>query len=212
MKLTIKIKKPDLAFLQRGKNFENIFNGILIKTSKQVGLEIVKLMRKTMETGGYAPNESKYLFWKTTSGYGTEPLFRTNLLANSIASETKINLPNSIGGEVGWHSGARYPGNLQSRQWKRGVPKRRKKDLGIPFEVEFKSHYDTNTLAQVAAWNEFGAWNGVEGEKRQERPFVKDTFAEAVDIVYERYVDATHKAFARVYGGKSKSGASGVPF
>lgn len=56
MKLTIKIKKPDLAFLQRGKNFENIFNGILIKTSKQVGLEIKKAMRSTMENGGWDAN------------------------------------------------------------------------------------------------------------------------------------------------------------
>lgn len=186
----------------------------------------------------------EYAAWKATHGYNTDPLFRTNLLANSIASELKINLPNSIGGEVGWHSGARYPGKLQGRQWSRGVPRRRRKDLGTPnTEAGSMSHHDTNFLAQVALWNETGAGqrsnvseksydvkNGRTPKGTQKwrtktrmikeitrtgriaRPFVSTTTTEVTDIVYERYVDATHKAFARVYGGKSKSGASGVPF
>lgn len=244
MKLTIKIKKPDLKFLQRGKNFENIFNAVLIRTSKQLGKEIVKAMRNIMESGEWEPNEPEYAAWKATHGYATEPLFRTTLLAKSIASGMKINLPNSIGGEVGWHTGARYPGNLQMRQWARGVPKRRKKNLGLPTETPRMSHSDTNYLAQVARWNEDGAGqiskfheeqyqvkNGLTKKGTQKfrmktrvtkellrlgrlpRPFVATTREEVADIVYERYVDATRKAFARIYGGKNILGDySSVPF
>jgi hypothetical protein len=158
MKLKIKINRDSLKFLQRGKNFENIFNGVLIKSSKQLGVEIKKIMQETMKSGGWEANEPKYKAWKAASGYSTNPLHRTNLLSNSIAHELKISLPNSIGGEVGWHSGARYSGNLGKRQWTRGVPKRRKSNLGSPdTEVSRFSHSDTNFLAQVAKWNEDGA-------------------------------------------------------
>lgn len=235
MKLKLKINKADLKFLDRGRNFENIFNGVLIRSSKQLGAEIVKIMRDVMKDGGWGSNEPKYKDWKAMHGYGTNPLFRTSLLYNSIASEVKINLPSSIGGEVGWHPGARYPGNLEKRQWTRGVPKRRKKDLGAPDTGSSRfSHSDTNFLAQVAKWNEGGAEqvathrteqnqvrNGLTRRSTQKhriktrtisttirqgrppRPFVATTRDEVIDLVFERYVDATKKGLARIYGGKN---------
>jgi hypothetical protein len=157
MKLKIGVKKSSLKFLARARNFENILNGALIRASKESGAEIVKIMKEIMKVTPWAKNDPQYKAWKASHGYATDPLFRTNLLYNSVSHETIVNLPKKIGGEVGWHSGARYGGNLGQRQWTRAVPKRRKKDLGPPdTEVGRYSHKDNNYLAQVAEWNEYG--------------------------------------------------------
>ena len=169
MKLSIKIRKEDLSFLQRGRNFENTFNGVLIKTSKAIGKEIVNELKSTMDNNGYDPNTPEYAAWKSLYGYDSRPLFKTNMLYKSIASEVKIALPNSIGGEVGWHPGARYPGNLQNRIWKRGVPKSRRKTMGAPdTNIGPKNNTDTNFLAQVALWNNNGLGEQV---KHTETPY-----------------------------------------
>jgi len=169
MKLKIKIRKEDLSFLQRGKNFENTFNGVLIKASKGLGKKIVSEMKATMDSNGYEPNTPEYQAWKSLYGYDSRPLFKTNMLYKSIASEVKINLPNTVGGEVGWHPGARYPGNLQNRIWARGVPKRRRKAMGEPDRsIGPKNNTDTNYLAEVALWNNNGMGERV---KHTETPY-----------------------------------------
>ena len=122
MKLKIKVKKSSIKFLDKARNFENVFNGVLIRASKEAGAKIVKTMKEVMVAGPWEPNDPEYREWKAYRGYNTKVLFRTNLLYNSIAHETIVNLPKSIGGEVGWHSGATYPGYLQRRQWTRAVP------------------------------------------------------------------------------------------
>jgi len=84
-------------------------------------------------------------------------------LHNSIASETKISLPNSVGGEVGWHPGATYPGYLQQRTWKRAVPKVRKRPpksssgKGVYSASPRMSHHDVSKLADIAHSLEGGA-------------------------------------------------------
>ena len=157
MKIDVKISKEADRITRGLRRFERTFLQNIAKKSKNANFLIKNQIQYSMKRGDWPANAEKYLNWKRSHGYSSSPLFRTNLLYNSISTEIKWG-NNSVKGQIGWNEGARYPGDLQNKQWKGRVPNRRKKDLSAPSGMlgyPMTSH-DTNYLAQVAEWNEKG--------------------------------------------------------
>ena len=161
MKISIKIKGGD-KIVNGLKRFERSFLSNATKAGKETNKNFKQFLQDTMNDGGWQPNAENYLSWKSWSGYSTRPLFRTSLLHNSIAHELKWG-KDSLRGQIGWHEGARYPGELKGKVWKGRVPNKRKKKLEPPSGMygNPQSSTDTNYLAQVAEWNEKGTEGAV---------------------------------------------------
>lgn len=141
-------------------NLRKFEKNFLVQTriaGKQSNTEIRRSLRNSMKDVEWPANEPNYLRWKSLYGYSTRPLFRTSLLYNSIGQELKLKSDRVIG-QIGWHEGARYPGDLKEKVWKGRVPSVRRKSLAPasgPYGPRMTSN-DTNYLAQVAYWNERG--------------------------------------------------------
>lgn len=164
MKIAVKFTNAD-KIIGGIKRFEKTFLSATRAAGKNANLLAKESIKDSMQSM-WPPNAPDYLSWKRSNGYGTVPLFRTNLLYNSISHELKMG-QDTIKGQIGWHEGARYPGDLKRKTWKGRVPNRRKKDLGAPtgMHAEPTSNHDTNYLAQVAVWNE----TGTEGKTKTKR-------------------------------------------
>ena len=139
------------------KRFDKLFLSSTMKAAKTSNLLVKNQIQYSMKRGMWPPNAADYLKWKTHYGFSRNPLFRTSLLHNSVSHKVKHS-NNSIGGMIGWYSGARYPGDLKGKVWKGRVPNRGKKNLAPPSGMmgDPKASSDTNYLAQVAYWNEHG--------------------------------------------------------
>ncbi len=157
MKIRVKIPAESRAIVRKLRNFEKNFLSQTQMAAKQTNRELRQAIRSSMQDGEWDANEPIYLKWKSQYGYATRPLFRTSLLYNSISHELKRKQDGMVG-QIGWHEGARYPGDLKGKVWKGRVPKTRRKLLAAPsgpHGPRMTSH-DTNYLAQVAYWNERG--------------------------------------------------------
>ncbi len=157
MRIKVRISAEGKAVPVKLRRFEKNFLTYTRTAGKQTNKDLVQALKASMKDGEWQHNEEKYLKWKSYSGYSTMPLFRTSLLYNSISQELKLE-QDGLAGRIGWHEGARYPGELKGKVWKGRVPNRRRKLLAPPsgpHGPRLTSH-DTNYLAQVAYWNEHG--------------------------------------------------------
>lgn len=156
LKISVKISNGD-KIVTGLKRFEKLFLSNIMKAAKTSNVLVKNQIQYSMKRGTWPPNAADYLKWKSQYGFSTNPLFRTSLLHNSISHKIKHS-SDSIGGEIGWYSGARYPGDLKGKIWRGRVPNRGKKNLAPPSGMlgNPKATSDTNYLSQVAYWNEHG--------------------------------------------------------
>ena len=157
MKIKVSISGDGKAIAARLRKFEKSFLAQTRIAGKESNRELSRSIRTSMDEGGWPQNDPDYLKWKSLYGYATRPLFRTSFLHNSVSHELKM-VKDGLKGQIGWHEGARYPGDLKGKVWRGRIPKTRRKPLAPASGPHGprKTSFDTNYLAQVAYWNEHG--------------------------------------------------------